>query len=92
MLPESRFSWKKIFIGGFSDSNGIIFLGSPCKAILQKARQVSPVIQNHLTHKTQEQKELKMSLDLYTAVDEQFVLHLEQERLRGQLPTRLRDQ
>ena len=71
--------------------NDIIFIGSPCKAVLQKARKVSPV-QNHLSKKIQEQTKLKIRLDLYTAVDEQFVLHLEQEHLRGQLPTRLRDQ
>ena len=40
--------------------------------MIQKAKQASPIIQNQLAHET------------YTtfAVDEQFVLHLEQERLR----------
>merc|ERR1711970_49836 len=39
---------------------------------IQKLKQASPIIQNQLDHET------------YTtfAVDEQFVLHLEQERLR----------
>lgn len=42
------------------------------RTIIQKAKQASPIIQNQLAHET------------YTtfAVDEQFVLHLEQERLR----------
>ena len=48
------------------------FLGCLSRTIIQKAKQASPIIQNQLAHET------------YTtfAVDEQFVLHLEQERLR----------